>query len=182
MTWLIWTCIIVASVVIDQATKLLMVHLIGPGAASSQITVIEDVFCFTYVENPGMAFGTGANIRWLFMTVSTVAILALAVYLYRWKPKSKWCCTAIALIIGGGIGNMIDRVRLGYVVDFLDFCAFDFWVWIFNVADACVCVGGGMLFVWCIVELVREFKKEKESKTSSADGPDEGNSDETKEN
>ena len=45
------------------------------------------------------------------------------------------------VIIGGGIGNMIDRVRLGYVIDFIDFYAFDFWVCVFNIADSCVCIG-----------------------------------------
>ena len=64
---------------------------------------------------------------------------------------------------------MIDRVRLGYVIDMLDFCAFDFWVWVFNVADSCVCVGGGMLVVWCIVIIVKEEKNKKQPKTEAVE-------------
>ena len=57
---------------------------------------------------------------------------------------------------------MIDRCYLTYVIDFLDFCAFPkLWMWVFNVADACVCVGGAMLVLWCILEIVRESKRKK---------------------
>ena len=64
---------------------------------------------------------------------------------------------------------MIDRVRLGYVIDFLNFCAFpNLWMWIFNVADAFVCVGGGILFVWCLVSIVQEGKAAKEKKSAKA--------------
>jgi lipoprotein signal peptidase len=60
---------------------------------------------------------------------------------------------------------MIDRVKLGYVIDFLDFCAFpELWKWVFNVADAFVCVGGGMLVLWLILSMVKEAKEEKAAK------------------
>lgn len=165
MTWLIWVAIIVASVVADQLTKLWMVNWIGPGAERGFVEVIDGFFSFTYHENTGIAFSIGADndvARVIFMTVSTVAILGLAAYLFFGKVTSKWCCVSIALIVGGGIGNMIDRVRLGYVVDFLDF--YGIWNAVFNVADCFVCVGGGMLFLWCVIELIREAKKEKAKK------------------
>ena len=56
---------------------------------------------------------------------------------------------------------MIDRVYLDYVIDFIDFCAFDFWIWVFNIADACVCVGGGLLLLWCILSLIQESRADK---------------------
>jgi signal peptidase II len=66
---------------------------------------------------------------------------------------------ALALVVGGGIGNMIDRVVLGFVVDFIDFCLFDFWVWVFNIADAAVCVGAALFVLDMILEIVRDAKK-----------------------
>ena len=79
---------------------------------------------------------------------------------------------SLILICGGGIGNMIDRIRLGYVIDFLDFCAFpNLWMWVFNVADACVCVGAGILMVWLVISMIQDSKKEKAAKMN-ADGGD----------
>ena len=76
---------------------------------------------------------------------------------------------SLGLIAGGGIGNMIDRVYLGYVVDFLDFCAFPkLWMWIFNVADACVCIGAGMLALWMILDTIKEEKEKKLAENNSA--------------
>ena len=69
----------------------------------------------------------------------------------------------LATIISGGIGNMIDRTFYGFVVDMIDFCLFDFWVWIFNVADACVCVGAGIVVLGIILDLIKETKKKKQN-------------------
>ena len=68
----------------------------------------------------------------------------------------------LSLVIGGGIGNMIDRIAYGYVVDFLDFCAFpSIWKWVFNIADACVCVGAGIVMLYFIIDIVKDAKKQK---------------------
>ena len=72
---------------------------------------------------------------------------------------------SLTLIVSGGIGNMIDRIALGYVIDFIDFCAFPtVWMWVFNVADSFVCIGAGMMMLWLILDTVREYKKEKAAK------------------
>ena len=124
------------------------------------------------------------NQRWIFMTLSTVAIIALIVYLIGWKPKSKIACSALALVLGGGIGNMIDRffyvgiqgdtVGEKVVRDFIDVNMFGrLWPWVFNVADACVCVGGAMLFVWCLYSLIKESIEEKKGKRMPASEPSE---------
>jgi signal peptidase II len=147
-------------------TKLFAVRLLAP---LGSVDVIKGVFRFTYVENKGAAFGMLADNRWVFMILSTVAIVALLIYLWRFRPDSKFACFSISLIIAGGIGNMIDRVALGYVIDFIDFCAFpNLWQWVFNMADAYVCVGGGMLVVWLIISMVKDYKVEKAAKTSVA--------------
>ncbi len=146
-----WTLLmILAAVALDQWTKYLAVtHL----KAIDTMPLIEDILHLTYLENRGAAFGMLANHRWVFMILSTVSIVLLLVWIFRDAPKSWWIRTSAAMIIGGGIGNMIDRVVLGYVVDFIDVRAIDFYV--FNVADSFVCVGCGMILVWTLyMELV----------------------------
>jgi signal peptidase II len=102
------------------------------------------------------------------MTLSCVAIVALSYYLYKTHKVSKLQNIAVAFIIGGGIGNMIDRVLLGYVIDFIDFCAFPkIWYYTFNVADSFVCVGAGLMFVYLLRDIIREIKAEKASKASA---------------
>ena len=158
----IWLCIVAASVLVDQLTKLWTVAALGVGES---VEFLPGVLRFTYIQNKGAAFGMLSDNRWVFMIVSSVAIIALFVYLWKFRPDSIWACTAISLIIGGGIGNMIDRVRLEYVIDMIDFCAFPkLWMWIFNFADACVCVGAGILFVWLIASMISEAKQEKAKK------------------
>lgn len=154
--------IMVAVILVDQLTKQLVVHFLDLGES---VDVVPGVFRFTYIQNRGAAFGMLDEHRWIFMIISTVAIVALLIYLLKFAPQNNLFKIALALIIGGGIGNMIDRVFLGYVVDFLDFCAFpSLWKWIFNIADTSVCVGAGLVMLYLIIDIVKEAKKEKESK------------------
>ncbi len=159
---LTWIIIIAALTVVDQVTKVLVLKFLEPVGS---VDVIDGVLRFTYVENRGAAFGMLSDNRWVFMIISTLAIAALLVYLWKFRPDSRFACMALSLIVAGGIGNMIDRVYLGFVVDFIDFCALgELWVWVFNIADACVCVGGGMLILWLIVSIVKEYKEERKKK------------------
>ncbi len=161
----IWLTVIVALTVIDQITKLMVTHLLQP---LGSVTLIPNVLKFTYVENRGAAFGMLSDKRWVFMVISTVAIVALLIYLWKFRPPSRLACMALSMIISGGIGNMLDRIGLGYVVDFIDFCAFPrLWTWVFNFADACVCVGGGLLVLWLIISTVEDYKKEKAQKKNN---------------
>lgn len=162
-----WFFIIIAAAVVaaDQLTKILVMNFLELG---ERIEVIPGVFNFTYILNDGMAFGLLDEHRWIFMSISVAAIAALIYYLWRYKPESKLAVVAMALIAGGGIGNMIDRLFYGpsfgngAVVDFLDFCAFgELWKWIFNVADACVCVGAGLCIFYLIKDMVKTAKEEK---------------------
>ena len=167
----IWLAIIAVVIFLDQLTKSLTVLHLKPIPTQP---IIEDVIHLTYVENKGAAFGMLANNRWVFMIVSSVAIVALLVYLIWKKPQNKWECVSLAFIIGGGIGNMIDRIALGYVVDMIDFRLINFAV--FNVADSFVCVGAGILMIWLICSMVEEFKADKAAKAAAAeagtDAPD----------
>jgi signal peptidase II len=84
----------------------------------------------------------------------------MAIYLYGMKSENRLYDVSLALILSGGIGNMIDRIFLGYVVDFIDCRFINFAV--FNGADSFVCVGAGLLMLALILDLVKEFKNEKE--------------------
>ncbi len=162
MTSVIISLLILATVFIDQISKYLVVIYMD---LHQSIDIIPGVFRFTYIQNKGAAFGSMADNRWIFMILSSVAIIAILVYLFWKKPQSKLILSAIILLVGGGIGNMIDRIRLGYVIDFLDFCAFPkIWMWVFNVADAFVCVGAGLLILWFILDMARESREEKQKK------------------
>lgn len=170
MWMIVMGAIIVGTVVIDQVSKALILNYLYQG----QFALIPDVLHFTYVENRGMAFGLLSDHRWVFMLLSVLGIGLVGFYMVRYV-KSTLGRVALSLIIGGGIGNMIDRISLGFVVDFIDFCAFDFWVWVFNIADACVCVGAGLFILELVLELVAEYKKTRKG-TKKTEKPEESES------
>lgn len=169
-------CLVVAAlvVILDQITKIIVVENIPQGTV---IEVIEDVFNLTYIENTGAAFGMLSGHRWVFMVISVVAIIAICYFLWKEKPESLWIKLPLAFILGGGIGNMIDRTFRGSVVDFIDA---DFVEYpqvsfaggfsitledfpIFNVADCFITVGCAALVCYLVfVELFAEIKKNKE--------------------
>ncbi len=168
--------IIALVVIVDQITKVIATEKLLDISGHSFV-VIKNVLSFTYVENDGMALGLLDNARWLFMTVSVIAIVGLIVYMVKWRPDSKLAAVSLALIIGGGIGNMIDRFFYTGVIgdtagekvvrDFIDVRLFGkLWPWVFNVADACVCVGGALLFLWCVISIIKEARLDKEKKVT----------------
>ncbi len=159
---MLWIILLVLIIFADQLSKWLVVALLQ---GKESVYVIPGVLRFTYVENDGAAFGMLDDHRWVFLVLSTVMIIALIFYIVKYKPQSKWVMTSLILIVGGGIGNMIDRLLLGYVIDFIDFCAFpQLWRWVFNIADSAVCVGTFMLSLWLILDTVREYKRERAEK------------------
>lgn len=74
------------------------------------MSVIDNLLSFTYVENNGVAFGSFAGNRWIFVVLTTALIAAILIYMFKKKPKSKLFYASVALVIGGGIGNLIDRI------------------------------------------------------------------------
>ena len=167
--WILPFVIVVFCVIaVDQGSKLLILSTLY----GDRIDLIPNILRFTYVENKGMAFGLLADHRWVFMVFSVLGIALIAAYFYFFA-KTVLSRTALALIIGGGIGNMIDRVRLGFVVDFIDFCAFpELWSWVFNIADAAVCVGAGLFILDLILDTVKELRKQKAQATENDHGRD----------
>ena len=159
--------VIVAAVGLDQLTKWLAVTYLQ---GNPSFPIWKDVLHFTYVENRGAAFGMLSEHRWVFMIVSTVTILGLLVYLFRFAPKSRIARYSLAMIIGGGIGNMIDRLALGYVIDFIDFTLIDFAV--FNVADSFVTVGAFLLMGYMIWDTIMETKRAKAAEQTEVEASD----------
>ena len=143
--------------VIDQITKLIVDANMTLGQT---IPLWKDVFHITYIHNEGAAMGMLSGHRWVFLVLSTVGIVLMCLYLWYYA-KTTLSRVGLSLVIAGGIGNMIDRMVLGFVVDFIDFCAFDFWVWVFNIADAAVCVGAAIFMLDLVLELVREMRGKK---------------------
>ena len=163
LEYVIYSVIILVGIFLDQLTKLLTANLMD---LYESIPIIKDVIHITYVQNTGAAFGMMKDSRWLFMIVSTVMIIGLSLYLYLGHAESRLYGISIAMIVSGGIGNMIDRIALGYVVDMIDFTLIDFAV--FNGADSFVCVGAGML----VLALILEMKAEARAKAQLTDGKD----------
>lgn len=161
---LVWLMIIVGSIFLDQLTKWLTVINLD---LYETFPIIENVLHFTYVRNTGAAFGMLKDQRWVFLLVSSIAIVALSVYLWKNRKGSKLLNVGMCFIIGGGIGNMIDRCILGYVIDFIDVRLINFAV--FNVADSFVCVGVGIFALAVILDEIKTMKEEKVKKLEKAD-------------
>ncbi len=116
------------------------------------IPIIPKVFHLTYVKNFGAAFGILQNRRELFVVI-TFIVIGIVIYFFKQLPKDWISKLALGLALSGAIGNLIDRVRLGYVVDF-----FDFQVWpVFNIADSAIVIG---MSIFALKIFLSEQKKE----------------------
>ena len=141
---LLFNLILIAVVIFDQFTKYLVQNMMQEG---SSITVIDGLFHLTYIFNRGAAFGMLEDQQWLFIFVAAVLVAAVAYLQKEIKTADKFTKYGVAILTGGAIGNLIDRIRINKVVDFLDFL-----IWpIFNVADIAICVGVGML-LWTTIK------------------------------
>ena len=122
---------------LDQVTKLLVVQCIPP---YKTVEFLPGVLSLTYVRNDGAAFSLLRGMQWLFVLIFILfTLILLYEYFRRPLPFTRWERVLIAAIYGGGLGNLIDRVRLGYVVDMLQTEFMNFPV--FNVADCFICCG-----------------------------------------
>lgn len=151
---------------LDQFTKWLIVSNFELNESRA---VIDGVLNFTYIRNDGAALGMLDDHRWIFMVTSTLAIVAGLVFMFVYYQKhyDPMLYTSLSFIVGGGIGNMIDRTVLGYVVDFIDVRFIPFWKWIFNVADVFVCVGSALVVLYVLISDIKQSRKNKTGDHSS---------------
>lgn len=152
--------VVIVGLLVDFFTKLAVMKNMTVGQS---IPLIEDALHLTFITNKGAAFGSFSESRWVFMSISSLLIIGLVALILFWRDANALFYVAASLVLSGGIGNMIDRIAYGYVVDFIDFCAFDFWKWIFNGADSFVCVGAGLLILWYILEEVKNAKRKAQN-------------------
>ena len=128
----LFSLIAILVAIIDQIIKIFIENNIY----GSSIEIIKNVFSFTYLKNYGAAWGILANNNWVLEILTPVLILTIMYYLYKSKC-GKYEMVIGGLVIGGAVGNYIDRLFRGYVVDYIDFK-----VWpIFNFADVCIVIG-----------------------------------------
>mgnify|MGYP000750661759 FL=1 len=143
-------------VLADQVSKAIVVRTMS---LYESVPIIQNFFHFTYITNDGMAFGINFPFGYfIFTTVSILLTAFLFWYLWSVRNHSIIIRLGIGLIIAGAIGNLIDRIFLGEVIDFLDFMIGDFHWYVFNLADSYVTVGMGLVL---FDSIVLEKKREK---------------------
>lgn len=147
---------------VDQVIKILVINHLKP---VQYINVLEGVLRLRYVENTGAIFGSFAT-HTVFLTAFSIVLLGFTIFLLiKNKDKNKFVSLCLLLMISGGIGNIIDRIRLHYVVDYIEPLFVDFAV--FNFADCLITVGAFALIIYLIIDLIRDTKK---SKTTVSEG------------
>ncbi len=142
------------------------------GIDGLNFTLIEGFLDLTYSENTGAGFGIFKDNTTALIVVTTIVMIGIWVYLVVAQKQNQWLRVSLIFVLGGGIGNLVDRIALGRVRDFFEFTFMDFAI--FNVADIFVTVGAFMLIIVLIVMLVQEGrinkKKFEEEQTALANG------------
>lgn len=161
MNWLWLAPLILA---LDQATKLIVA---GTMVESQSIPVLGDFFRLTYIHNRGAAFGIDVGSPLLHLLFSLVALGALGWMFHTAPPEARLLRCSLSMVLGGALGNIVDRVRLEKVVDFFDFGLGDLRWPVFNVADTFVTIG--------IFLLILTYSRHPEAQTSAPDPQPPGN-------
>lgn len=147
---------IVLATALDQGLKVLAERTLGGGKVLS----LEPIVALRYVRNSGAAFSLFSTHTELLSIGTGILLAAGVAVLMSKKIRSGLLYTALTMIVAGGLGNLIDRVRLGYVIDYIDPLFVKFAV--FNFADCLITVGAALLILWLILDTVREKKEKKE--------------------
>jgi len=130
-------------VAVDQLLKWIMLNMLIYG---DSIPVIKGFFSLTLVFNKGAAFGIFQGVKYIFLVLPAITIIIILLLYIKSKNKET-VLMPFGLLLGGTIGNFIDRLKYGYVVDFFDFFIKS-WHWpVFNIADSCICIGVFLLFI-----------------------------------
>lgn len=113
------------------------------------VTLIDNLLSLNYVENRGVAFGMFDGMRWVFVALTVLLIAGIIFYMFKSRPNKKMFYVSTALIIGGGVGNLIDRIFFGYVIDYL---SLSFFPPVCNFADYCITVGVALLAIYILID------------------------------
>lgn len=145
--------IIIFFVAADQMLKFVMTnHILAENGVCDLIKIGDlDIIGLRYVENRGAAFSSFEGARWFLIILTIILIAALTMWIIKEKNKTPFMVYSAVAVIAGGLGNLIDRIRLGYVVDYIEVRLFNFAI--FNFADICVVLGAICLVIYiCFVE------------------------------
>jgi signal peptidase II len=157
----ILTLISAVVLILDQATK---IYVDARFALYESVTVVENFFNITYVRNPGAAFGflSDHSLRLpFFITVATLASIGIVWYMSRLRDDQRLLHISLSLVFAGAVGNLIDRIRVGEVIDFIDVHWYNLYHWpAFNVADSAITVGVVLL-------LIATWQEERQAKRCS---------------
>ncbi len=151
--------------VADQITKFIVLWNFRAGET---VPVIPGLFQLRYVKNTGAAWGIFSGFNNWLVFLSLIMVVILVVFRRSLYTESKWSRVAIGLLGGGIVGNLIDRIKLGYVVDFLDFYWQSSHFPAFNIADSAICVGVGIYMILQIRES-RDGRDAPEEETETSD-------------
>lgn len=143
-------------IVLDQLLKVWATASLAP---IGQHAFLPGLVRLNYVLNDGMAFSMFGGARWALVLLTAVALVAVAVYIL-WKKPTGMLFWALNFMFAGGVGNLIDRIRTGVVVDYLEFEFITFPV--FNFADILITCGAALLFLWAVIDTVQENKRKPE--------------------
>lgn len=157
---LVISCILILVLVgVDQWIKYWAVHTLQEQGSIPFLHIGNvDIMNLTYLENSGAAFSSFSGMRWLLIILTALLMVLCAIVMIRYHKRSKFMCITLAMILAGGLGNLIDRIfRNGLVVDYFDVKLFHFAV--FNFADCCVVVG---VFLMALYLLFFDKKKKEE--------------------
>lgn len=149
---------IILIVAFDQITKYFASLKLADGSVAK---FISGVVQFKYAENTGMAFSMLSGARWVFIALTVVVCVGVFYYLFSNRCKSLWLYWSLGVILSGGIGNLIDRIRFGYVVDFIEPTFVNFAI--FNIADCAVTCGAVVLVGYLLYDAFKDVKKPKEN-------------------
>lgn len=147
--------IVAVCIAIDLVTKVIFADVLQGG----DIVVIPKLLKFTYLENTGAAYGMLGGKTWLLILISIVFLVAFVVYDIFNHSTNGWYIVGVGMIVGGAIGNFVDRIFLGYVRDFVSISFFDF---VFNMADMFITFGIICFAIYFIIGMVKESKEKKE--------------------
>lgn len=148
--------IAVVMIVIDQWTKYLVIENMTIGES---IPVIENIFYLTSHRNPGAAWGILQGQMWFFYIITLIVVGIIIYYIEHYAKTNRLLGISLGLVLGGAIGNLIDRVRFQEVVDFVDVYIFSYDYPIFNVADSSLVVGVILIGIITLFEEARKDKK-----------------------
>lgn len=144
-------------VIIDQIIKYFVSAYLQPVGS---INVIDNLFSLVYVENRGVAFGMFSGMHWVFIALTSVLLAIIIFYMFKKRPKGRFFYICAALIVGGGVGNLIDRIFYGYVIDYI---SLSFFPPVCNFADYCITVGTILLVIYLLFfsDMLDSSKKAK---------------------